>query len=165
LAPAGLPRVVLVIVGDRAEDFSRLRALAIGLSVAERVVLIGKALNIAVPEYLWAADVLVMPYTSRTPTVRYISPLKMSEYMAAGRPIVDTDVPVVREIVRDGDTALLVKADSGEALRESVAAILGNAGLARKMSLTLLDQAKSYSWKARARRILALTMGQGVGPA
>jgi len=129
------------------------------------VAFIGLALNIEVPAPLWAADVVVMPYTSRTPAVRYMSPLKRSEILAAGRPIVDADFPVMGEIVRDGEMALLVKPDSGEALREGVAAILGNAGLARKMSLTLLDQAKSYSWKARARRVLALTMGQGVGPA
>jgi glycosyltransferase involved in cell wall biosynthesis len=70
--------------------------------------------------------VLVMPYTSQTPTVRYMSPLKMFEYMAAGRPIVATDFPVVREVLRDGETAILVKPDSAQALREGIAGLLEN---------------------------------------
>jgi glycosyltransferase involved in cell wall biosynthesis len=161
-ALAGVPQAVLVMVGGRAEDIARLQALATRLGVAERVIFTGQVPNSAVPAYLWAADVLVMPYTSRTPTVRYMSPLKMFEYMASGRPIVATDFPVVREVLRDGETAMLVKPDSAQALREGFQRVLGNPELSRRVAAGARGAAQGYSWNARARTILSTTWpGQG----
>ncbi|OGO48770.1 MAG: hypothetical protein A2Z30_08250, partial [Chloroflexi bacterium RBG_16_64_43] len=145
-ALAGLSSAVLVMVGGRAEDTARLQALAARLGVAERVIFIGQVPNGAVPAYLWAADVLVMPYTSRTPTVRYMSPLKMFEYMAAGRPIVTTDFPVVREVLRDGETAVLVEPDSAQALREGIQRILGNPALSQRVAAGARSAVQGYSW-------------------
>ena len=156
-ALAGLSSAVLVMVGGRAEDTARLQALAARLGVAERVIFIGEVPNGAVPAYLWAADVLVMPYTSQTPTVRYMSPLKMFEYMAAGRPIVATDFPVVREVLRDGETAVLVAPDSARALCEGFQRVLGNLELSRRVAAGARGAAQRYSWNARARTILSTT--------
>ena len=154
-ALAELPQAVLVMVGGRAEDIGRLQALAAKQGVAERVVFTGQVPNSSVPLYLWAADVLVMPYTSQTPTVRYMSPLKMFEYMAAGRPIVATDFSVVREVLRDGETALLVKPDSAEALREGILELLRDSARSKSLASRCLEQVKEYSWTRRAQRILS----------
>ena len=156
-ALAGLPQAVLVMVGGRAEDIARLQAFAARLGVADRVVFAGQVPNSAVPAYLWSADVLVMPYTSKTPTVRYMSPLKMFEYMAAGRPIVATDFPVVREVLRDGETAVLVEPDSAQALREGFQRVLGNPELSRRVAAGARSAVQGYSWNARARTILSTT--------
>jgi glycosyltransferase involved in cell wall biosynthesis len=108
---------------------------------------VGQVPNRDVPTYLWAADVLVMPYTSQTPTVRYMSPLKMFEYMAAGRPIVATDFPVVREVLRDGHSALLVAPDSAEALRAGLQRVLSDPSLQRRLADAAREAAKAYSWR------------------
>jgi glycosyltransferase involved in cell wall biosynthesis len=154
-ALVGLPRALLVMVGGRAEDIARLRAKGNGLGLGERLLFVGQVPNNEVPAYLWAADVLVMPYTSRTPTVRYMSPLKMFEYMAAGRPIVATDFPVVREVLRDGHTSLLVAPDSGEALRKGLQRLLSDPSLQQRLADAAREAAKAYSWEQRAARILA----------
>ncbi|MCX6026213.1 MAG: glycosyltransferase, partial [Chloroflexi bacterium] len=135
-----------------------LQALAARRRVAERVIFTGQVSNSAVPAYLWAADVLVMPYTSQTPTVRYMSPLKMFEYMAAGRPIVATDFPVVREVLRDGETAVLVEPDSAQALREGILELLRDTTRSKSLALRCLEQVREYSWARRARRILSAVM-------
>ncbi len=157
-ALAGVPGAMLVMVGGRAEDIGRLKAIAEALHLLERVRFVGQVANRDVPAYLWAADVLVMPYTSRTPTVRYMSPLKMFEYMAAGRPIVATDFPVVREVLRDGQTALLVQPDSSQALREGISKSLGDSVQSNSLALRCLEQVREYCWERRARRILSAVL-------
>jgi glycosyltransferase involved in cell wall biosynthesis len=152
------------MVGGRAEDIGRLKSIAEGLNLLERVRFVGQVANRDVPAYLWAADVLAMPYTSRTPTVRYMSPLKMFEYMAAGRPIVATDFPVVREVLRDGQTALLVQPDSSQALREVLQRALSDPSLQQRLAGAAREAAKAYSWERRAQRILAATVANDSRP-
>ena len=82
-------------------------------------------------------------------------PLKMFEYMAAGRPIVATDFSVVREVLRDGETALLVKPDSAEALREGILELLRDSARSKSLASRCLEQVKEYSWTRRAQRILS----------
>jgi glycosyltransferase involved in cell wall biosynthesis len=154
-ALSGVPNALLVMVGGRAEDILRVRAKAEALKLIDRVRFVGQVPNRDVPLYLWAADVLVMPYTSQTPTVRYMSPLKMFEYMAAGRPIVATDFPVVREVLRDGETAILVAPDSGNALREGLQRVLSDPSLQQGMAGAAREAAKAYTWERRAQRVLA----------
>ena len=58
-------------------------------------------------------DILIAPYAAQVSHAgggdigRWMSPLKLFEYMAAERPVVTADLPVLREVVRDGETALL----------------------------------------------------------
>jgi glycosyltransferase involved in cell wall biosynthesis len=84
-----------------------------------------------------------------------MSPLKMFEYMAAGRPIVATDFPVVREVLRDGETAVLVPPDNAEALGEGIQRVLVSPGLCQRVARGARDAAQGYSWNARARTILS----------
>ena len=72
-----------------------------------------------------------------------MSPLKVFEYMAAGKPVLASDIPALREILRDGETALLLPPGEPEAW----AAALG----ARARAVFLSE----YTWDARAARILA----------
>lgn len=63
---------------------------------------------------LKCADCLIMPYQETvsvgykgSDTVRWMSPMKMFEFMQSGVPIVASDLPVLREILRDGENCLL----------------------------------------------------------
>ena len=58
-----------------------------------------------------------MIWTDKTNTMNYCSPLKLFEYMAAGRIIVGHDFPTISEVLTNNETALLVPPDSFEALR------------------------------------------------
>lgn len=95
--------VFLFVVGwgPRAEE---LRSLAASYGVEDYVCITGK-----VPEvepYYQISDVFVMS------SIREGLPIALTEAMASGLPIVATDIPGVREVVREGNTGLLVEPES-----------------------------------------------------
>lgn len=82
-----------------------------------------------VPELLAASDLLVLPsYTEALPTV-------LLEGMAANLPIVASRVGGIPEIVKDGETGLLVPPRDAEALAQAIVNVLGNRAGARAMGL------------------------------
>lgn len=69
-------------------------------------------------QIMLAVDSLLMPYQPRVSigiadhdTARWMSPMKMFEYLASGVPIISSDLPVLREILDDGRNCLLAQPD------------------------------------------------------
>jgi glycosyltransferase involved in cell wall biosynthesis len=121
-----------------------------------------------VPTLLRALDVCVMPFPD-TPHYRHdMSPLKMFEYMAAGRAILATDLPSVREVLVDGESALLVPPGDAPALARGMCRLLADADLRERLGVRARAEAARYSWDARARRLLeglpSLPGGRRVAP-
>ncbi len=80
-----------------------------------------------VPALLATADLFVLP--SRTEGL----PNALLEAMAAGCPIVATDVPGCRDLIRDGREGLLVPYADVVALREAIIRLLSDRSLARRL--------------------------------
>ena len=103
----------------------------------------------ALASYLRFADVCLIPYTV-TPLTRGISPLKLNEYLAAGRPVVATPfAPSLREF----DDCITIA--SGKDLASAVRAVLADphsdSPAARESRLA---RARSNSWSARADKLI-----------
>jgi glycosyltransferase involved in cell wall biosynthesis len=113
-----------------------------------------------VPKYLKAADVLVMPYERGAQDVRgsliaeFMSPLKMFEYMASGTPIVSSDLKVIREVLRDGENAVLFRAGDGKAMLDAIMLLATDSALASRIGEKAMADARGYTWQERARSIL-----------
>lgn len=112
--------------------------------------------------YLAAFDVVLAPNQEKvivygdTDIGRYTSPLKIFEYMQAGKPIVASDIEVLKEVLQQDQNAILCDpvdssqwADALQRLRlsEDLRTRLGAAG--RK------DAQESWTWSKRAEKILA----------
>jgi glycosyltransferase involved in cell wall biosynthesis len=106
-----------------------------------------------VADELARAAAVVVPFLRAGMTERHTSPLKIFEAMAAGRPIVASDLPSSREILRDGENALLVPPGDAGALAAALRRVLGDDGLARRLAASAWDEAPRYSWAARARAL------------
>lgn len=107
-----------------------------------------------VPEYLSAADVVIVPNSGKHRISRlYTSPIKLFEYMASRRPIVATRLPSVMEIL-DNSTAQLVHPDNSEALAAGIKAVLINKELAGKKVQNAWVKVQKYTWDNRARTII-----------
>jgi glycosyltransferase involved in cell wall biosynthesis len=82
--------------------------------------------------------------------------LKLFEYMASGRPIVASDLPSIREVLTDGDTAVLVEAGSVDALVKGICRVRDDPSFAMRIARRALDDVGRYTWGERARRLESL---------
>lgn len=156
-----LKDVLFLIVGGLDSDVDRLRSIADSKN-ARNVELTGFVPHTSVPLYLGAADVLVMPYTPEitikggTGAKDFTSPIKLFEYMAAGKPIVASSIPSVAEVLQDGRNALLVEAGSGESLYRGIQKVLNNPEIAESIARGAMKDVKMYTWEERARKLLSI---------
>lgn len=147
------PEALLLIVGGNQKDIEHYRYLASELGLSESdVVFVGQQSHERVPLYLRACDVLVMPYPNTTHYAYYMSPLKLFEYMAAGKPIVTTDLPSIREIVSDDDV-FFVEPNSANSLAGGISRALAQPTEAQKKISRIHARISEYSWQQRARKI------------
>lgn len=147
--------IVLCFVGGPPESFSALQALAHqhGLSVGA-LILADRVSLLKVPLYMRAFDVCTMPFPWTEHYAYYMSPLKMFEYMASGTPIVATDLPSVREILRDGENAVLVKPNSTEAVAQGIRLVLEMPDRGQRLSAQAYHDVTTLTWEQRAAHIL-----------
>ena len=157
-AVAQLPDVAALIVGghEREPDLARLKALASELGIAERVTFTGLVAPAEVPAQLARAMVLVLPNPASAISTKFTSPLKLFEYMAAGRAIVATDLPAIREVLRDNEEALLVAPGDATALADAIQRLVSDRALAERLAKNAYAEAPKYSWAKRAERLEAL---------
>ncbi len=157
---AAMPGLQLVLVGGMPEDVAAVRA-----DVSRRglgnVLVAGHRPLAELPRWLAAADVLVMSYTAgavtsdrRTRSIDFASPMKLFEYLAAGRPIVATRFPAVCEVLADGVNALLVEPGSADALRAGIERALADPEASARMASRARADAATRSWTERTKRIL-----------
>jgi glycogen(starch) synthase len=129
----------------------------------ERFLLAGQVNPDAVPAYLAAFDICTMPFPWTAHFAYYASPLKLFEYMAVGGTIISSDLPAVAEVVRDGESALLVPPGDADALAAALRRLYDDPGLRARLGAKARQGAAYYAWGARAARILQ-TMTQPTFP-
>lgn len=106
-----------------------------------------------VPTWYARSDITLLPYQQTIPTVATMSPIKMFEAMAAGRPIVASDLPAIREVLTHESTALLVPPDDLAAWAQAIERLRADRSLACRLAANARAEAGKYSWVARAKRI------------
>ena len=109
----------------------------------------------AAPSALCSCDVLVYtaPASGHPYFTRDTSPLKLFEYMAAGRPIVCADLPPLRDVVDESVVRFCIPGDP-QSLADALAWVLDHPEEARQMAERAKERVKRYSWEARMERIL-----------
>ena len=126
-------------------------ARAAELGIADRVHFRGKIPHDEVAWWMAAGDVFVLPSLSEgLPTV-------VCEAMACGRPVVATAVDGTPEIVRDGETGILVPPREPRPLADALARVLDDPELAARMrSRAFQISAETYTWDANAAAYISI---------
>ncbi len=150
-AAAAVPDADVVVVGGMDADAARLRERAAGRG---NVRVLGFRPPAEVPTWLAAADVGVVPNRSQPAiSARYTSPLKVFEAMAAGLPLVASDLPSLREVLGEDDAVFFAPDDAG-ALGRALRSVLDDGALRARLGERLRARAAEHTYDARARRIL-----------
>jgi glycosyltransferase involved in cell wall biosynthesis len=115
-----------------------------------------------VTSFLAACDVLLAPYqrqvsiASGFDTARWMSPLKIFEYMAAGRLVLCSDLPALREVDPEAEALTFLPPDDTDAWSAALAAAADNPArldTAGRATHELVQQ--RFSWDRRAEALVA----------
>ncbi len=152
------PQVNFLWVGGRPDDVAAWRDRT---ALLGNVRLTGFVPNQRIPLYQAAAEILLMPYeqvitgSSGGNTAEVCSPMKMFEYMAAGRAILSSNLPVLCEVLRDNNAVLCPPPPGGAAAWEAaLARLVADEPLRQRLGPQACEDVKQYAWVERARRTL-----------
>jgi phosphatidylinositol alpha-mannosyltransferase len=139
------PGLQLLIVGRGNED--ELRAKVGGL--AGHLRFLGLVDDAAKASALRSADVYCAPHTGGESFG-----IVLVEAMAAGTPVVASDLHAFRQVLRDGEAGRLVNVDDSAALAEGVIALLENDSLAKRYAAAGCEAVRRYDWSVVASQIM-----------
>lgn len=149
-----LPEVNFLWVGGDPADV-RLWREHLRSDGLENITLTGFVDNTILPLYQAASDVLLMPYGKKIAgsgggdSAQVASPMKMFEYMAAGRAIVSSDLPVIHEIL-DERSALFCPPGDLDAWKGALIELRDNSEKRDRLGKHAETKVKAYTWLARA---------------
>ena len=152
-----LPEMHFLLVGGKPADVAAARQRAAGLA---NVTITGFVANAELPRYQAAADVLIMPYgqqvagSSGGDIAPYLNPMKMFEYLACARPIVTSDLPILREIL-DERCAVIVPSEDTQAWAAALRQLAADAPRRQALAAAARQLAEQNTWQHRAQRIVA----------
>jgi glycosyltransferase involved in cell wall biosynthesis len=145
------PSAHLLLVGDgplRPQFEERVRSA--GLTQA--VTFAGGVAHQDVPHYVAAMDVATAPYPALDDF--YYSPLKLFEYMAAGRAVVASRVGQVAEAVADGVTGLLFEPGDRAGLVSCIRRLQDNAELRKELGRNAHVACSARTWNQNAAQVI-----------
>jgi glycosyltransferase involved in cell wall biosynthesis len=109
-------RAIAMVIGDGPRR-PVLEELARGLGAEDAVIFTGRVPHEAVLDHYALLDVFVVPRLSER-AARLVTPLKPLEAMAAGVPLVTSDLPPLLEIIGDGERGVAFAAGDSAALTD-----------------------------------------------
>jgi glycosyltransferase involved in cell wall biosynthesis len=149
-----LPEAQLCLVGNgpmRAQTEARARELGL-----DGVIFAGAVSHEQIPDWLTAADIALAPYAPLEREL-WFSPLKLFEYMAAGKAIVASDMGQVAEVIQDGHNGILIPVGDVAGFAAAMAELLTDKGKRDQLGQHARQQAISrHSWQYYAVQLAAL---------
>ncbi len=130
----------------------------------ENVVFTGFIPKSELPLAQAASDILIMPYgkniagSSGGDSAAICSPMKMFEYLAAGKPILTSDLPVIHEVLNT-ETAVFCEAENTDSWAEALQTLLADPALRESLSASARKESLKHSWQQRAEQITAFMRG------
>jgi glycosyltransferase involved in cell wall biosynthesis len=153
-----MPEVHFLWVGGKPDQLSYWRD-RLAEAGASNVTMTGFVGNSQVPFYQAASEVLLMPYgrsisaSSGQDIAEVINPMKMFDYMAAGRAILSADLPVLHEVLNE-DNAVFCEPGDIAAWEQALHGLLADKSRRLALGRQAQKDVAGYTWIARAQRAL-----------
>ncbi len=148
------PNTKLVLVGDGQTRQSIVQKIQKN-GIEQSVIMTGSIPHSRVPEMVSIADIAVVPSAAVSASHGGTgTPLKLFEYMAAGKAIVATALNEAKEVIQDGQTGLLVEAGDVNKFAESTLKLINDPKERNRLGQNARAQAvKQYSWEHYTKRL------------
>ncbi len=152
------PGVLFLLFGGNEKDINDRK----NVNQFSNLIYMGHVPYPVAQQAMKSVDVLLMPYQESVSigvpdhdTARWMSPMKMFEYMATGVPIISSDLPVLCEVLKNGKNALLAPPNKSESWIAALDILLSNKKLAHSLGACAhKDYKNNHTWLIRANNIL-----------
>ena len=141
-----MPNTRLLVVGPGLPDEESFEI--IGARRLQDVVFVGKVDDEGLPRYYASADIFCSPATGAESFG-----IVLLEAMAAGKPVVASDIEGYSGIISHGQQGLLVPCKNSEELAKSLSLLIENPELARRMGAKGSQMVQKYRWAVVASQV------------
>lgn len=154
-----VPDVRFTLVGGTAKELGPAVA-----QIPRNVQIRPRLPRVEIPAVLESADILLMPYARQVTidgigdTSRFCSPLKLFEYLAAGRAIISTRLEAISEVLRDDFNSVLIEDPDPTVWAEEIRLLANDSSRRRRLAAMALYTARQHTWESRAAAILEAAM-------
>ena len=113
-----------------------------------------------IPEVLSKYEIALMPYQKKIKgrgsiwLEKYMSPLKMFDYLAAKMIIIATDLKIYNHILKNNYNSILIKINGDELWSQKIQEIFKNSKKQNKLKINAYKTAKKYTWNKRCKKII-----------
>jgi glycosyltransferase involved in cell wall biosynthesis len=154
------PDILFVVIGGNESDVNTRRLK----NHRHNLFFLGHMPHPKAMRSMSAVDILLMPYQRKVSigiaghdTGKWMSPMKMFEYMSSGTPFIASDLPILREILCDGKNAILVSPTNIVEWRLKLEYLKENPKIRRNLAhQAYVDFENKHTWQRRAEDILKL---------
>lgn len=129
----------------------------------KNIIFYGHVSPADVPAYGGCMDILLAPYQnnvytnkegSSANTAEYMSPMKIFEYMSYGKPIICSNLPVIKEVLQSGRDCVLCDPDDILAWTEAIKKIFNDEKFANIIAENAQQEfLEKYTWEKRAKKV------------
>lgn len=142
--------ITLDIVGDGWMR-KRYEKIASELAISDRVNFVGRIQQEQIPDYLKRASIFVL--ASRNESFGLV----LVEAMASGIPVISTNVGSIPEIVRDGETGILVEPGDADMLASAIQDLLDDRGKTKRFTEQARQRVlENFTWEKSVERLDAV---------
>ncbi len=147
------PNIQFLVIGGPEKNRNYYQTIA-DKKMIKNISFLGFIKHTEIPLYLYASDVLLALWSSKVPTINFCSPLKLFEYMAAGRVILAHNFPTIREVLVDNEDVLFCEPDSLGDLKYKLGTALSFINT-NELGINSRKKAySSYTWDSRVKGLI-----------
>lgn len=151
-----LPMVRLDLIGG-GNNLGKYKSLSRCLGLSDAIRFLGVLPNHALPDYFQRVGLAVMPFRVERGGDQEGLGLTMIEAIGCGCTVIASDLPAVRDVIKDGKAGYLVPPDKPEALADKIVQLIK----AQERGETLCPQARQwvlekFDWEGVAKRYASL---------
>jgi glycosyltransferase involved in cell wall biosynthesis len=150
----GYAQIKHILVGD-GEQEPLLRQKVREYKLEQEIKFTGRVTYEQVVYYINACDIAIAPFTKERNSIIGVSPLKVYEYLACGRPVIASRLDGIKEVIEEGKCGYLFEPGDAEELAKRIIQSYQERDALQEMGLRgrrLVEN--KYSWRMTAKRIV-----------